>query len=572
MATDHALGAKHEYTLLLAEDERIEREAFRIFIARNFPSIRQLDDATDGAEALRMAKALSPDIMVVDINMPNLNGIKAIRALREDGFIGSIIIRTAYSQFQYAYEALSLAIDSFILKPTKERVLIDAIQGCINNVEAHRVNQRAKEESTSKLQEMRALVEADLIEAIVSSDHESCATRISSYLRVLDFDALEGLFMRAKIDDAEAASMGDKGRTELDSMLILLQNVARETAGRYSRAFIGHADADAMSFPLLIIREGISNDLLGDLSLTIAREALSRMIEFHGISVRIGIGCPAVGLDELRSSYFESERNLHDTGRKNPIIAPDEDGSKARCDIRLFRERMERILTDITDLSDYRFASILPQIEDMISDSAEGAAPLRLFDLSFTTIEALSRRGAINEKARVTLVSQIRNEIDGIQDPGVAKERIFDKFRQFTQESKRGKATPKEQVVDRAISYIRSYFMDNLSLDDVSAAINVSPCYLSHLFSQELSMTFVAYMTDVRIKQALKLINAGQYSIRELSALVGYRNPSYFSKKFRESTGHSVSEVYERVKAKEDRRGSSIVAPSLSTSPKPPSA
>jgi AraC-like DNA-binding protein len=97
--------------------------------------------------------------------------------------------------------------------------------------------------------------------------------------------------------------------------------------------------------------------------------------------------------------------------------------------------------------------------------------------------------------------------------------------------------------LEKAIDYINKVYDEPIQLDIVASAAAVSPAYLSRLFSEHLKTTFIEYLTDVRIKQAEKLINESALSIKEIAYEVGYQDPAYFSRIFRKATGRTPSEI-----------------------------
>lgn len=123
------------YSLLIADDEEIERRAFRMMINKNFPSIIVLEDAVNGIDLVDKLVTEKPDITIVDINMPGLNGLEAVKEMRARGLSSKIIIRTAYSKFEYAQEALSLGAEEYILKSVKREKILAAISNCIFKID-----------------------------------------------------------------------------------------------------------------------------------------------------------------------------------------------------------------------------------------------------------------------------------------------------------------------------------------------------------------------------------------------------------------------------------------------------
>lgn len=108
------------YKVLIADDEELELKSLRIFLERNYPEIEILPDAQNGTQMIEIALQDQPDILVLDIEMPGLNGLKALKLLRDQGFEGHVIVKTAYSRFAYAQDALHLHVDAYVLKPVKK--------------------------------------------------------------------------------------------------------------------------------------------------------------------------------------------------------------------------------------------------------------------------------------------------------------------------------------------------------------------------------------------------------------------------------------------------------------------
>ena len=119
------------YTVGIVEDEVIERQALRMIIKENRPVLQVVFEAGDGNSALEMAKQYRPDILIVDIQIPERTGLELCQELRQEGYEGLIIISTSYSIFQYAYLAIKLNVVDYLLKPTGEAQILSVLDRCI---------------------------------------------------------------------------------------------------------------------------------------------------------------------------------------------------------------------------------------------------------------------------------------------------------------------------------------------------------------------------------------------------------------------------------------------------------
>ena len=105
--------------VLIADDEKIECVALEKMLKELFPEIFFLPSVYNGLEMIRMVEAQTPDILIVDINMPLLNGLEALEALRAKNYKMEIIIHTAYSEFEYLHKAMQLGAYEFLVKPVE---------------------------------------------------------------------------------------------------------------------------------------------------------------------------------------------------------------------------------------------------------------------------------------------------------------------------------------------------------------------------------------------------------------------------------------------------------------------
>ena len=101
----------------------------------------------------------------------------------------------------------------------------------------------------------------------------------------------------------------------------------------------------------------------------------------------------------------------------------------------------------------------------------------------------------------------------------------------------RGKDQPASAQLNDALSYIRIHHMRNLSLDEVAEEVHVSPYYLSHLFREKLGVTFVEYVTGVRMEMAKNYLLHTRMPISTIAEKLGYDDAGYFGKVFRKYTG-----------------------------------
>lgn len=124
--------------LLIADDERMEREALADIVARRFAHTADIHMAENGRQAADVAVLWGADLVLMDIEMPGMNGIEAAKKILAQLPQCKIIFVTAYSLFQYAHEAVRLGASDYILKPADPDDAERAIHRAIRQLEAER--------------------------------------------------------------------------------------------------------------------------------------------------------------------------------------------------------------------------------------------------------------------------------------------------------------------------------------------------------------------------------------------------------------------------------------------------
>jgi DNA-binding NarL/FixJ family response regulator len=133
--------------ILLADDHHILRDGLRLLLERQ-PGFEVVAEAADGREAVRLAQEQCPDVAVMDIAMPGLNGIEATRCIKETCEGTAVIILSMHDDESYVLRALRAGARGYLLKDSLKSDLLDAIRAVVHG-QSHfspKVSQMLKED------------------------------------------------------------------------------------------------------------------------------------------------------------------------------------------------------------------------------------------------------------------------------------------------------------------------------------------------------------------------------------------------------------------------------------------
>ncbi|MFI3618641.1 MULTISPECIES: response regulator transcription factor [Enterococcus] len=161
-----------KYKMLIVEDENFEKEALETIISKKYNEISIVGLATSGKEAVNKAKLFRPDIILMDIGIPELDGLSAQRQILD--FLPDVrtIILTAYSDFQHAQDAINSRVVDYLIKPIRTKKLTESIDRILldfqnnSNHVSYGVNELSQISQNETIQQALIYIENHYLENI----------------------------------------------------------------------------------------------------------------------------------------------------------------------------------------------------------------------------------------------------------------------------------------------------------------------------------------------------------------------------------------------------------------------
>lgn len=121
-------------SIMVADDEQLERSVLIAILKKNV-RVKEIIEAKNGKEALALNREHNPDIIIMDIKMPGINGIKALELIKKENPNKEIIMLTAYDDFEFIHKVLVLGGSDYILKPIKPNKITEIVNSIIDKIE-----------------------------------------------------------------------------------------------------------------------------------------------------------------------------------------------------------------------------------------------------------------------------------------------------------------------------------------------------------------------------------------------------------------------------------------------------
>ncbi len=187
------------YRILIADDETIVLEALTFIIENAFSGRCEIATAKSGRTFIEKAESFKPDICFVDIQMPGINGIEAMKEVREADPGVIFIVVSAFNEFDYAKEAIDLRVLTYITKPIDREIIIQTMKQAMQQIDTRR-DQRLKDlETKEKLKIVTPILENGLLYQMTNEfgSHET----LNNYLTLLGIDVTAGNLMVLQFGD-----------------------------------------------------------------------------------------------------------------------------------------------------------------------------------------------------------------------------------------------------------------------------------------------------------------------------------------------------------------------------------
>ena len=529
------------YKILLADDEGIVIDSLKFIIEKNFPDCCIIESAKTGRKVIELAENFRPDIAFMDIQMPGINGIDAMKEIREANKTTIFIVMSAYDKFDYAKEAINLGVLDYLNKPVEQPKIVEVLKRAMKQVDEEKERRSQDLLIKEKLETVVPIIENNMIYTALFQDNYD--SEVENFRNLLSIEKDNGFIIVLEWGD----NQNDHHLTNAVGTGIKMQSYykeMREVIKGFYDCVIGSVMANRMIIYVPYDKDAVEyNERIEIIEKT--RTMIRKLKQYIDVRFRAGIGS-VVKLEECIRSYQEAQRALRKSDgtvahvADLPIMVSYEANYPIDQERRLFEMTEKGNENEALIAANRFFGWMVENYSDHIYD-------IKLKTLEFVLrVEHLAiREGGMEYHflSRQDYLPSLLalNSFDEIQQWFVNK--ISAACRDVVQ----SKEKQSSSSVERAKAYIAEKFNKDISLDDVSKEVDISPYYFSKLFKEETGENFIEYLTAVRINKAKQLIAGSDMSMKEICTEVGYSDPNYFSRIFKKNVGVTPTEYKDKV-------------------------
>lgn len=525
------------YTVMLVDDEEEVRQAIIRKLEWNDIGFQVTGYAENGEEALEKAEILRPDVVMTDIKMPFMDGLTLCRRIREKLLHTKLIIFSGFDEFEYAKEAIKLEVEEYVLKPIDASELKNVFQRIKvqldKEVNEKRDIDKLKKYYIDSLPVMREQFLVNLIEGKIQED------RIKDLIRNYDID-MNSPFYTVGIIYADSA-INLEGTDSLPGLELSALSILQITDEilRSSFSFRSFIYLDSVVVIGFLKSQSENNEFI-----ELIDQICKRGKRVLGYDTSAGIGQVCENVKDINYSYKGAKSALD----YRVLLEPNQaihitDIEPAAVNDILDEHVTEKIIREIKlgEVED-----LTKEIDELIFYLKNSKISLSQYHISImemiTEILKLGRAYQLDMDELLGGDFNIYQEVYKINSLEKLKQWLLSCALKIRNGIRRERMDSTKLLVEKAVQYIKEHFSESdLSVDILCNHLNVSSAYFSTIFKRETGMSYIMYLTKIRMERALHLLNTTEYKTYLIAEQVGYTEPNYFSYVFKKEYGISPS-------------------------------
>ncbi|TYP73183.1 response regulator [Paenibacillus methanolicus] len=538
------------YTVLIIDDEEPVREAIRILGDWQGLGVERILEAADGRSALAMLAAHKPDVAMVDMKMPEMNGVEFLREVERDYPELLTIVISGYDDFEFTRQAIRSKVADYLLKPVNRADLNQALRKAVQVLEARRERQSELVNRNITLNMSLPKLKEKLYLSIFERSFKRQSNE--AFLPLIGADKTNGRHIAAVLRVMNFDEVCARRFNKENALLqFAVANVLSDVGGERLQAFSFADPAFAREMIVVYSADGGYADELAFTAGILAKRAVATLAALFGMQVATGLGSPCTDVLELAGSYEEAKSALNRFNLLKPGAGAETGGASAGRETRSAPLGLASRMGQIRGALE---AGNLPQARSVLADYLGQLRQFESFGLAEADLRLREFQVLLGD-----LAAELGARLEPLPGAG-AGGRVeggggpdFADFAQFEAAMTATLQHHGERILEKASGsrpfqiadvrdYIDRYYFEDIKISMFTEKHYLSREYLMKLFKQQYGVGIHEYMQKVRMDKAKELLGDPALKIQEISEMLGYKDKNYFSKAFRTYCGLSPSD------------------------------
>lgn len=523
------------YKILIVDDEPIAVQSVEYMITKNFENLKIVGTARTGKNAIEKAYEIHPDIVIMDTNIPGINGIDAMKQIRINSPNVKFIVVSAFAYFDYAVESVALRVEEYLLKPLKEGKLVETLKKTLYHIEKERKTIQTVLEQKEKIEMITPILENGFINSLCIFDNNE--EELKSYCNLFGLQITSGYVMAIEFGQKSEGEIKNKigAGVHTQKMYDEYRNIIKS----FCECIVGPIMLNRI---IIYVIEDMQIDEYEEKSRAIRlAQMLGEKIKKIYPDVYIGIGYFHKNLSDGKKSYHEALQSLQSLS-----MTTDETVILHVDDI------LEKVQEEDLDYKNMFEKEVLSEIA---GDNIPGA--LVAFDNIFAKMSQDDRLDfkAIKIRCVNLIVGFAKSYANALGNYGDVlinvleannRNELHNMCRHYIGEAGSLITSVKQKkissTIEKADAYMEKHFSEDITLEDIGKEVNLSSYYFSRFYKNATGINFSDKLSSIRMEKAKEYLLDTELTIKEVSYMVGYADPNYFSKMFKKMTGCTASE------------------------------
>ncbi|MBB6733126.1 response regulator [Cohnella zeiphila] len=540
------------YKALIIDDEEPSREAIRILGDWEGLGVREVREAGDGRAGLAMLQEWKPDLVLVDMKMPEMNGMEFLQNVERDYPNLFTIVISGYNDFEFTRQAIRSRVVDYLLKPVNRADLNQALRKAIGVLEARKESENEDINRNITLNLSVPKLKENIIFQIIERNLKVRSNE--SFLRLIGADDPDKRFGTSAVlllnPEATAAA---RFKRERDLLSFAVTNVIHDFAEEGFQSFsFPHPKREREIVVFHTLTGGHTGDL-GFRSAHFMKKVVAALRDLFGLTVVVGIGAPAPDISKLADSFESAEAaageiDLLKLGGGGTVVqaAPRADSPPPK-ETPSFAGRIGQLRGAIdgghanqarTVVADY-----VKKLRSLDALSLREAGRL-LGEFVFLLGDLALEYGVQENKLADAGESSLRaiGLSSDYADIDQYEALLLDILTYYAGQIRAVSSAERPFDVHEIKEYIDQHYFEDIKISMFTEKYYLSREYLMKLFKQQYGFGIHEYVQKIRMEKAKELLGHSDLKIQEISEMLGYKDKNYFSKAFRNYYSLSPSE------------------------------